>query len=157
MNSKKIKILTITLSLIIFAISLTKNAVVTNHVKLNDIEMKTSSSLEFFISGSIAFLGGGLFEEIIWLANPLCLISIIMLVKDNQKSKKLSFIALLLAISFAFWKEILANEGGGKAQIISLETGYYLWVLSIIVLNIGINSYFNYKKEILIEKENTNA
>lgn len=147
MKPRDSKILTIVLSLSLFIISLTQNAVITSHEKLDGIEIQASSSLSFFMAGGIAFIGGGIFEELIWLANPLSLLSIILLLKNNKKSKTTCLIALTIAISFAFWDEILANEGGGMAKIRSLESGYYLWVLSILVLNIGIHSYFNKLKE----------
>jgi hypothetical protein len=153
MKIQNIKVLTIILSLTIFIISLTQNAIVTSRKNYTGnvnytVEVNTTSSLALFFSGSIAFLGGGAAEEIIWLANPLSLISIIMLIKNNKKSRLTSSIALILAFTFIFWKEILANEGGGVAKIISLELGYYLWVLSIIVLNIGLNLYFYKSKEL---------
>jgi hypothetical protein len=150
MKSKTIKILIIVISLAAFVISLTKNAVTINY-----IEIKAVPSLDYFLMGSIAFLGGGMLEQIIWLANPLSLISIYFLAKEKKGAKNLSLLALFLAVSFSSWKEILGAESGTLAEIISLETGYFLWVLSILILTIGIFIYFNIKDGILTEEENT--
>ena len=50
--------------------------------------------------GSIAILGGGLLEWLIWLANPLCLISIFCLIMDKPVATKFNIVAVILAISF---------------------------------------------------------
>ena len=134
MESREIKFTTIGLSLLIFAISLTQNALVVNY----NNEIKTSSSLEYLFIGSIAFMGGGLLEEIVWLANPLCLVALIFLIKNDEKAVLLSLIASCLAISFSFWNEILGAESGTMAKIVSFELGYYLWLASILILTIGI-------------------
>ena len=139
MESREIKFTTIGLSLLVFAISLTQNALVVNY---ND-EIKTASSLEYLLIGSVAFMGGGLLEEIVWLANPLCLLAIVLLIKNNEKAVLWSLIASGLAISFSFWSEILGAESGTMAKIVSLELGYYLWLASILILTIGI--LINYK------------
>lgn len=134
MESREIKFTTIGLSLLVFAISLTQNALVVNY----NNEIKTSSSLEYLFIGSVAFMGGGLLEEIVWLANPLCLVAIIFLIKKDEKAVLLSLIASCLAISFSFWNEILGAESGTMAKIVSFELGYYLWLASILILTIGI-------------------
>lgn len=134
MHSKPIKFLVISVSLLLLLISLTQDAVVVNY---ND-EIKTHDSLGYFLGGAVAFMGGGLFEEIIWLANPLSLLAIRHLIKNDKKAVSYSLIASGLAISFAFWKEVLGAESGAMAKIISFEPGYYLWLSSILVLTTGI-------------------
>lgn len=134
MESREIKFATIGLSLLVFAISLTQNALVVNY----NNEIKTASSLEYLFIGSIAFMGGGLLEEIIWLASPLCLLAIVFMIKDDKRAVLVSLIASALAISFSFWNEILGAESGTMAKIISFELGYYLWLASILILTIGI-------------------
>ena len=134
MESREIKFTTIGLSLLIFAISLTQNALVVNY----NNEIKTASSLEYLFIGSIAFMGGGLLEEIIWLASPLCLLAIVFMIKDDKRAVLVSLIASALAISFSFWNEILGAESGTMAKIVSFELGYYLWLSSILILTIGI-------------------
>lgn len=139
MDSKQIKFLTIAISLLLLFVSLTQDAIVVNYSG----EVRNDSALGYFLIGAIAFLGGGLFEEIIWLANPLCLLAIIYFLKNNEKAVLLSLIASGLAISFAFWSEILGAESGGMAKIVSFGLGYYLWASSILVLTTGI--LLNYK------------
>ncbi|UTN04881.1 hypothetical protein L0669_03040 [Flavobacterium bizetiae] len=134
MESREIKFTTIGLSLLVFAISLTQNALVVNY----NNEIKTASSLEYLFIGSIAFMGGGLLEEIIWLASPLCLLAIKFMIKDDKRAVLVSLIASALAISFSFWNEILGAESGTMAKIVSFELGYYLWLASILILTIGI-------------------
>lgn len=132
-----IKYFTVVLSLTVFVISLTKNAVTIDYQKIT-----TVPSFDYFFMGSTALLGGGLLEEIIWLANPLCMVSIFLLVYNNKTAKVLSFIALALAVSFSTWKEILGAESGAMARIVALESGYYLWILSIVILTSGTYIYF---------------
>lgn len=139
MESREIKFTTIGLSLLVFAISLTQNALVVNY----NNEIKTSSSLEYLFIGSVAFMGGGLLEEIIWLASPLCLLAIVFMIKDDKRAVLVSLIASALAISFSFWNEILGAESGTMAKIVSFELGYYLWLASILILTIGI--FIHYK------------
>jgi len=109
-------------------------------------KQEPQSSLEYFFMGSTAIMGGGLFEWVIWLANPLCLWAIIDLWKGKERAVIKCAIALVLAISFAFWKNILGSESGSMATIVSLEAGYYLWVLSITVLTAGTFWYFKIRK-----------
>ena len=148
MKSNTIRIITIALSLTVLVISLTQNA-----IKIDYQGTKLVGSLEYFLMGSTAFLGGGLFEEIIWMANPLSLVAIILLLKNNRNAIKFSLIALVLSLSFSTWHEILGAESGSMAEILSLESGYYLWVVSIAILTLGIFFYFNHEKSKQTEKE----
>lgn len=103
---------------------------------------ESQSSLGFFFMGATAIMGGGFLEWIIWLANPLCLFAMMDLWKGKERSVIKCSIALVLAISFSFWNEILGSESGSMATIVSLQAGYYLWVASITVLTIGTFWYF---------------
>ncbi|WP_264566017.1 hypothetical protein [Flavobacterium sp. N3904] len=150
MESERIKSITINISLLLFFISLTQNA-----IKIDYHGECSISSLSYLLTGSTAFAGGGLLEEIIWLANPLCLYAIIMLQRNDRKAIIFSCIASVLAISFSFWTEILGSESGSLAKILSLELGYFLWLLSIITLTIGTFLFFIVEKKELIEEENS--
>ncbi|HNP32992.1 MAG TPA: hypothetical protein PKN96_06840 [Flavobacterium sp.] len=132
-----IKYFTIASSLTVLVISLTKNAVTIDYQGVKHVP-----SLNYFLMGGTAFLGGGLFEEIIWLANPLCLVAIFLLIYNNKSAKLFSIIALVLAASFSTWKELLGAESGAMAEIIAFESGYFLWVLSIVILTTGTFLYF---------------
>jgi uncharacterized membrane protein len=146
MEPKKIKTFTIILSLTTFIISLTQNAVTIDYLGI-----KSVPALDYFLMGSTAFLGGGLLEEIIWFANPLSLLAIALLAKNERSAISTSVIALILSLAFSTWKEILGAESGTMAKIISLDLGYYLWLLSIALLTIGTLMYFK------IENKDTNA
>jgi hypothetical protein len=137
MTPKKIKTIIITGCLLLFAISLTQDAIVTNYE-----ELKGQSSLLYFLIGGTAILGGSLFEFIIWVANPVILVTIYLLSKNDRLAVPTAFVSSILAISFRFWKEILRSESGATTDIISFEPGYYLWALSIIFLNAGVIYYF---------------
>jgi len=144
MKNKKYQLTIIILSLIFLAIALTQNAIIKD---FNDIR-EPQSSLDFFLMGSTAILGGGLLEWIIWLANPLCLLAMIDLWKGKERAIIKCGIALTFAISFAFWKNILGSESGSIATVVSLQAGYYLWVMSIIVLTAGTFWYFKTGKSV---------
>jgi len=137
LNLKTIKTITILVSLTIFVVSLNYNA-----ITLDFQGVKPVPSIEYFLMGSTAILGGGLLEWIMWLANPLSLLTIIYLWKDNRIARLTSIISMSLALIFSTWNEILGAESGSMGKIVSLEVGYYLWLTSIIVLTIGTNYYF---------------
>lgn len=122
------------LSTLLFMISITQPALTTSE--------GSSSSLLLFFMGGIAILGGGLFEWLVWLANPLYFISIVWLLRKNKCSVQTSILATLIACSFSFWNVILVSESGRTAKIRSLDLGYYLWTASMFVLTIGTVLYF---------------
>jgi hypothetical protein len=137
MKLNLIKYATIAFSLAVFIISLNADA-----VTIDFNEIKTVPSLDYFLMGSTAFLGGGFFEQLIWLANPLCLIAMFLLLGNSKITLVFSSVAFVLAVSFSTWNKILGAESGAMAQIVSLERGYYLWILSIFILNVGAYIYF---------------
>ncbi|MFC7773087.1 hypothetical protein [Flavobacterium sp. GCM10027622] len=125
------------LSLLLFSISLTQTCIV-----IDFKEIVAIPSFNYFLMGSTAILGGAVLEWIIWFANPLCLLTILLLVFNNKLAITTSLTALFLASSFRFWKEILGAESGSMAKIISFESGYYLWVISIALLTAGTLHHF---------------
>lgn len=137
-----IKIALVLIVLSVFVVSLTYDAIVFQNLQ----ETITQPAMNFFLIGSTAILGGGVLEWIIWLANPICLISIVMFLYNDKQLKKalqLNFIALILSGSFYFWKEILVSESGATGKIISFEKGYYFWVASIFILLIFQLIFYN--------------
>ena len=138
MKKNFLKIAIIGVSLALFFLSLTQDAFVTFYNGSKHLH----SGLECFLMGSTAILGGGLLEWIIWITNPLSLFSIIYLTKNNRIAIKTGIAALLLAASFRLWSEVLGSESGSMAKIMSFKAGYYLWLTSIIILNIGTIYYF---------------
>ena len=93
-----------------------------------------SDSLFLFALGWMSFLGGGLIPFIIWLANPLYLLSL-FLVKKNIKTGKITIsISIILALIFANLNEILTSESGSTSKITELGNGFFLWISSFVIL-----------------------
>lgn len=154
-NQKKLRIGVVLVPAIIFCVSLTQNAIVYEHQG-----KQTHSSISVFLMGGTAILGGGMLEWFTWLANPIALVSCIRFLKETNYQIKIepvlripipnpkpsshwmSIIAAAIAWSFSFWNEILAAESGSTGQILSFESGYWLWASSFTALSIGINVYY---------------
>ncbi len=63
----------------------------------------------------------------------------------------IGIIALSISGSFMFWKTVLVSESGREANIYSLETGYFLWLTSILLL-IFSSIYLRIKNNINISR-----
>lgn len=138
------RLIVVALSLLVFIIALTQQAVAVGEHPTEHI-----SAFVCFLMGATAIIGGGTSEWLIWLANPLCLFSMIYLFRNNGKlSISLALLASLLALNFLSWKEILVSESGSTARIINLELGYDLWLTSILGYLIGIIFYFGIYRNI---------
>ena len=142
MKSIQIQTVTVTLSVIVFIISLTQNVVTVDYDIIDHV-----SSWQYLTIGSVAIFGGGVLEWLIWLANPLYIISIILFIKNYKLSMITAFLASFLAVIFSAWEEIRVDEKGFTAKIIHFELGYYLWVSSILVLTSGIFIYFRHRSK----------
>ena len=138
MKANFLKTIIIGVSLGLFILSLTQDAFITFH----NGNKESHPGLLCFLAGMLAILGGGLYEWIIWWANPLCIISIYYLLCDNRKAIIAGITAFCLAGLFVSWDEALGSESGSMAAIISFESGYFLWLASIVVLNAGTIYYF---------------
>lgn len=137
-NLRRLKYTILIISILVYFTSLTQPA-----FTFNDLDgQNTHSSISLLLMGGFVIAGGGLLEWIIWLANPLYFIGLFRLFKDNRSSKYFSVLACILAISFSTWKEILASESGRTATIEKLNSGYWLWICSLILLSIGTLYYF---------------
>jgi hypothetical protein len=142
MKQSLIKTLTITISLALYIYSFTFEAFSYNYQG-----MKNMSALEAFLMGSIAVLGGGTHEWLIWLANPLCFIAILCLIFDKKNALYFASVSIILSLSFLSSNSILAAESGTRGEILSIKSGYYIWLSSIVILTIGIYFYFkNYQE-----------
>jgi hypothetical protein len=128
------KLFTLSIVIIIFILSLTLDAVRVEIYENYEFSTKALSALDLFLIGPIAFIGGGFFETLIWIANPLLFFSLFFFLKDKKAGIITLTIGLILVINFRFWKTILKNEGGGLYNIKSFETGYYLWLSCFILL-----------------------
>ncbi|MCB9334742.1 MAG: hypothetical protein H6586_01220 [Flavobacteriales bacterium] len=133
-ESKRFNLLIVVISLSLFITSLTQNAYTISDYNGDS----TLKSIEVFLMGSTAILGGGLFEWIIWLANPVYSISLILFIITNRNPIILSLIAGILSLVFSSWTEILAAENGRTATILYHHSGYWIWTSAIWILTIGI-------------------
>lgn len=153
-QNKHLRLAIVLLPLLIFLTSLTQDGFSYQYI---EVEMQKSYLL--LLVGGMAFIGGGLFETLIWLANPIALVAMIhflsesntvvkiepvlktVIPKPEPRSYWLSALAAVIAWSFSFWNEVLASESGKMGEILSLEPGYWLWVSSFTILALGINYY----------------
>ena len=143
-NKKRVIIIS---SILLFIISLTQNA-----IKVNDFDgINYYPSIVTFLNGGLAILGGAFNEWLIWLANPIFFIAIYQLTQDRKNSRYLSLLAVIIGLIYTQFGEILANEGGRKVPIISLELGYWLWITSMLVFSLGTFIYFSSNKNDLKE------
>ena len=135
MNPRKL----ILISVIIFIVSLFFNA-----LKFEDLKgISNYSSITLFLIGPIGLLGGGILEFFIWTANGWFFIAMIGVYKKKYVLATLSSVlATLISGSFIFWKNILVSESGRTAEIHSLETGYFLWLITIVFMTI-LTIYLN--------------
>lgn len=100
--------------------------------------INSMSGFEMFFMGLFAILGGGLFEWIIWLANPLSILSVILFFQKQRAALITSKIALFLVLIFITWRNLLVSENGRTAEIMHKNSGYWVWLVSIFFLAIGI-------------------
>ena len=126
------------ISVIVYIVSLTQTAIV-----YNDYDgQKTLGSFSALFMGAISFLGGGVLEWLIWLANPLYIFALSLFIGSNRSSILIATVASAIALSFIAWNDILAAENGRRAAIVGLSSGYWLWVSSLLILAIGSIFYF---------------
>jgi|SRR6218665_1215778 len=117
-------------AILLFMLSLTQDAVTC----MDFNGEKTLSSLSVFLTGAIVVLGGGIAEWLTWMANPLSLITLILVFCRKKAAVYFAYAALVPAFLFLFWKELLISENGRMAEITSHNAGYFLWLASICVL-----------------------
>lgn len=107
--------------------------------------------------GNIFFMGFHSFAIFTWLANPLLIISWIVLKKNKKLSLTLSILAFLLSFSFLFFNKILVNESGNLSTIKEYKIGYWFWLSSSLIMMIGnLYCYKDLKKYFLFFYLNTN-
>lgn len=87
-------------------------------------------AISLLAMGWLGVIGG----HFSWFANPLYLIAVIYRNKNHQLAFFYTFLSLLFAMSFLLHKQILVDEGGGSQFITSYGYGYFLWLLSIVIM-----------------------
>lgn len=125
------------ISIGVFLFSLTQQSFCTDNF--------CGTSIMDLFSGAIGiFLGGA---ALTWLANPLILMSWITYKKNPKLSLKCGALAFLISVSFLFFNKIVSDEAGNCRKIISYQLGYWLWVLSALVMFAGISLSFLFNKD----------
>ena len=89
--------------------------------------------------------------NLVWLANPIYVLSMLLFVLlDSKKGQNIALILCLCSItmglSFSLSSSLILDESGSPSSVGKLYIGYYLWVLSFVVLLIGM---LLYRKRIL--------
>ncbi|OQP56822.1 hypothetical protein A3860_09565 [Niastella vici] len=72
-----------------------------------------------------------------WLANPLLIVSWILLGMNKKGGMILALLASLFSLSFLFCHTIMEDEAGNMGIIKNVTTGYWLWVGSCVVTYVG--------------------
>jgi len=135
-----IKIITNTLSISSLVFSLTYDCYCTSG--------SCGDSLTVFIFGILGLYQFG--ASICWLANPLLIFSWFT-IKRTKVSFIFSLCSSILAISFLFFDEVMINEAGHYGKVTSYELGYWLWVLSSLIMLMG-NGMILYKNKDVIDQ-----
>jgi hypothetical protein len=126
-EDKKLKTYILYASIILFVFSLTQKCYCTTS--------NCSDSIMVLILGWAAFSAGAV--GMVWFANPLLFASWFFLKRNLKTAMFLSVFSFLLSLSFLMFDSILDNEGGIPHEIISYRLGYWLWVLSHLVMLLG--------------------
>jgi len=107
--------------------------------------LREISSIEALLSGWLGALTLD-FASFSWFANPLIVLAIIFFDEQPRMALLLSIIAVFTALSFLLANEIVANEGGGTRTILTVDTGYYLWLSSLITTS-AISLYTTFTRQ----------
>lgn len=123
------------MSSVTFIISLTQPAF---FIDRQDDPNAYSNSLVIFFMGWMSLLGGAFVPFIIWLANPLYFISIVLTIKGKPVAIYLSIGATLLSFIFSLIDKIMTSESGTSSIITGRGLGFKLWFASFIILTLGL-------------------
>ena len=111
----------------------------------NNSGLREITSIEALLSGWLGALTLD-FASFSWFANPLIVLAIIFFDEQPRMALLLSIIAVFTALSFLLANEIVANEGGGTRTILTVDTGYYLWLSSLITTS-AISLYTTFTRQ----------
>jgi hypothetical protein len=127
MTAKRIRIIALITSILLFLISLTQKCYCTTNT--------CGDSLAVLIMGVLGIFYGG--AVLTWLANPVLLTAWISVKVGPRVSLVSSLVSFVISLSFMAFNSIVDNEGGGYNAIISYEAGYWLWLSSSFVMFAG--------------------
>ncbi len=118
------------ISIMIFLFSLSQKTYCHN----NDCGEYWSGFLLLIFGWMGLFVGGAGF---CWIANPLLILSWILIRKNIIVSTILSGISTFFSIVFLFFDKIMIDEAGHYGEITGYRLGYWLWLSSILITFIG--------------------
>ncbi|MES2131625.1 MAG: hypothetical protein V4506_04690 [Bacteroidota bacterium] len=128
MTPKRIRLITLLTSILLFIISLTQKCYCTSAGGCGD-------SLAVFLTGILGMLYGG--AALTWLANPVLFTSWIAVKIGPKVSLIASLCSLLISLSFLLFRSIIDNEAGHYSAIVGYQAGYWLWTASSLVMFAG--------------------
>jgi len=131
----KIKRATLIVSMALFVLSLTQKCFCTTN--------QCGDSIMVLLVGWMGLTTGG--AAITWLANPFLWVSWIF-IKKNSISLVCSIVSLLICLSFLLFKTIIDDEAGNYNKIVGYKMGYWLWMISSLVMLTG-NLFLNALKQ----------
>ena len=88
------------------------------------------------IFGWAGIFAGG-FSALTWYANPLIVYAWIRYMKNPRVSYFAGMAAATLCLSFMLFDTVLTDEAGHSRKITSLESGYWLWTASAVIIFAG--------------------
>ena len=104
------------------------------------------NSLMVLLVGWMGMFKGG--ANSTWIANPLLAMSwLFFALRSYVTASVVSLLASALAFSFLFCHGVATDEGGADHPIVSYQIGYWLWLLSCLIMFAG--SFYS----LLISKE----
>ncbi|MFD0763493.1 hypothetical protein ACFQZI_01420 [Mucilaginibacter lutimaris] len=119
-NLSRIKIITLSASIIVFVISLPQYGFCT----------QSSCVLAggALLTGWAAMYMGGVMLS--WFANPLLLVAWVTLYSKSRLSFVCSIVATIMMLSFLCYKQIYNHQDEWTSDIVRYGLGYNLWVIS---------------------------
>jgi hypothetical protein len=94
------------------------------------------SSLMVLLVGWMGMFKGG--ANSTWIANPLLAISwLFFTLRSYLVASVFSLLATILAFFFLFCHGVATDEGGAEHPVVSYLIGYWLWLLSCLIMFAG--------------------
>jgi hypothetical protein len=72
-----------------------------------------------------------------WLANPLLIVTWILIFKNKKSAWVFGLFATLISLSFLKFNVIIEDEAGHSDPITKIGLGYWFWLFSCITAFIG--------------------
>lgn len=95
-------------------------------------------TFSLFFFGWLSFFTGEYVLVLLWLANPLYILSIFLTIKGKPIALFFAFIAIILAFAFMEVDYMVVSESGHRSKVTALGYGYFIWFAAILTLTGGI-------------------